>query len=271
MSIKDRLKAFIIETGLNQTKFEKSWGVSNGYINNIKKSISDDKLELLSKAFPQVDTVWIKMGIDAKKKEKLYKAPTIVSKVSEQLTRYTPKVVVVDPNDNELITMVAHKAAAGYLNGYEDAEYLEKLPTISLPGYRQGAHRAFEIRGHSMPPLHSGSYSVGKYEESLKDIKDRHTYIIVSKNDGIVLKRVINIESEEKLILISDNPNKKEYPNYTMDYQDVAEIWYWRCAVIYSLPDPEDLYSRINELETKSTLAEERLNQITGQLNRLLK
>lgn len=271
MGIKERLKDFIKKTALTQTEFEKSWGVSNGYINSIKKSISDDKLELLSKAFPEVDPVWIKMGIEGKKKEKPYKELTNVSKVSEQLIRYTPKVVVVDPNQNEVITMVAHKAAAGYLNGYEDAEYLENLPTISLPGYRQGTHRAFEIRGHSMPPLHSGSYSVGQYLESLEDIKNRRTYIIISKNDGIVLKRVINIKAEQKLILISDNPNKKEYPNFTIDYAEVLEIWYWRCAIIYDLPDPADLYSRINELETKSILSEERLNRITGQLNKLIK
>lgn len=57
-----------------------------------------------------------------------------------------PKVVSVNENNEELISLVNVKAAAGYLNGYADPEYIERLPTIRMPGIKGGSHRAFEIR-----------------------------------------------------------------------------------------------------------------------------
>jgi len=270
MSVKERLKAVYKDLNLSQREFEDRWGVSNGYINSIKKSISDDKLEQLSKSFPDIDLVWIKMGIRKNIPYNLDKELTLVNNVSEPSVSYLPKVIVVDQNNNELITMVPHKAAAGYLNGYADPEYIENLPTIVLPGCSNKTCRAFEIRGNSMGILHSGSYNIGEFCESLNEIKDRRTYIIVTKDDGIVIKRVINVKSESKLVLISDNPNKLEFPNYTIDHVDVLQIWYWRCAIIYNIPDPADLYSRMNDLEAKTTLADAKINQLTSKLNRLL-
>ncbi len=76
---------------------------------------------------------------------------------------YHIQIITVNQNNQDAITIVPHKVAAGYLNGYADPEFIESLPTISAPGYSGGVHRGFEIRGNSMPPLHPGSYSIGRY------------------------------------------------------------------------------------------------------------
>ncbi len=131
--------------------------------------------------------------------------------------------ITVDENDNENIELVAEKARAGYLDGYADPEYIEKLSKFRLPFLPQGTYRAFEIKGDSMLPLQPGSVVVGEYVADWTDVKDNETYIVVSQNEGIVYKRVINnIDANKTLILKSDNDT---YPPYPISIEDVVEMW----------------------------------------------
>jgi transcriptional regulator with XRE-family HTH domain len=71
--------------------------------------------------------------------------------------------IVVDRENRELITVVPSKAAAGYLNGYADPEFIETLPTFNLPFDRfktDRTYRTFQISGDSMLPIESGKVMV---------------------------------------------------------------------------------------------------------------
>ncbi len=98
------------------------------------------------------------------------------------------------------------KASAGYLKGYADPEFIDQLPAYRMPGISNGTFRMFEISGHSMKEaLENGDKIIGEWVLP-EDIKDEQVYIIVSKTDGICVKRCINrLKSENKLILKSDN------------------------------------------------------------------
>ncbi len=121
------------------------------------------------------------------------------------------------------IRFVPHKAAAGYLNGYGDPEFVDELNTFTLPMLAPGTYRAFEISGDSMLPTPSGSVIVGEKVEAIDDVKNSNTYILVSKNEGIVYKRIEkNNRSKTKLTLISDNP---VYEPYSIAVDEVVEIW----------------------------------------------
>src|SRR5690606_11354077 len=114
-------------------------------------------------------------------------------------------------------------ASAGYLNGYADPEFIKELNRFRLPFLPVGTYRAFEIKGDSMLPLPSGSIVIGEYVDKLADLKDGLTYVVVSKNDGIVYKRVFNeIEENGVLTCRSDNPT---YPAFEVPAQDILEIW----------------------------------------------
>src|SRR5688572_25298957 len=89
------------------------------------------------------------------------------------------------------IPFVPVKAAAGYLAGFADPEFVDELNTFTLPMLGGGDYRAFEIVGDSMMPTPSGSVIVGERIESLDDVKNSNTYIVVSKTEGIVYKRVM--------------------------------------------------------------------------------
>ncbi len=122
-----------------------------------------------------------------------------------------------------IVPFVPVKAAAGYLAGYADPEFLDELNTFTLPMLAPGDYRAFEIIGDSMLPTPSGSVIVGEKVDSFKDVKNSNTYIVVSNADGVVYKRIItNDDNKDKLTLLSDNPL---YEPYQVNSQDIVEIW----------------------------------------------
>ena len=144
--------------------------------------------------------------------------------------------IVLDKNKNDLVEVVTVKASAGYLNGYADPEYFEKLPNMNLPFKIIGKHRAFPIKGDSMPPLKPGCFVIGKFLESIKDIKDGSTYVLVTRDEGIVYKRVY--KKAQFLELHSDN---KQYEAYKVKHADVLEIWEFVCTLNISDTKTEEL------------------------------
>ncbi|GAA4517938.1 LexA family transcriptional regulator [Sphingobacterium thermophilum] len=144
--------------------------------------------------------------------------------------------ITVDKEDRENIEIVPVKASAGYLNGYGDPEYVRELPKFSLPIFNQGTYRAFEIKGDSMLPLPSGSIIIGEYVENWHDIKPGQTYVIISKEEGIVYKRIGQKYREDKgLKLVSDN---KIYEPYWVASADILEVWKAKAYISTEFPEP---------------------------------
>ncbi len=146
--------------------------------------------------------------------------------------------ITVDAQENELIDLVPQKAAAGYLNGYADPEFLEDLPKFRLPNLPANAtYRAFEISGDSMLPLQSGTIVIGQYVEDWQQIKSGKTFIVITATEGVVYKRIFNyIEESKKLFLVSDNPL---YAPFKVLAQDVLEVWESKAFISLQFPEPE--------------------------------
>ena len=144
--------------------------------------------------------------------------------------------ISVDKEDNENIELVPVKASAGYLNGYADPEFVAHLPKFYLPMFKQGTYRAFEIKGDSMLPLQSGTIIIGEYLENWADVKAAETYVIISKSDGVVYKRMGGkFKENKKLKLVSDNP---VYEPYEINGEDVLEIWKAKAYISTHMPLP---------------------------------
>ena len=146
--------------------------------------------------------------------------------------------VAVDQGGQERITLIPQKAAAGYTQGYADAEYIEKLQTahLPLPELQQGGTtRIFQIEGDSMLPVKPGSYIIGEYVEDWQDVKSGECYILLTLQDGIVYKRIENRSEEDgQLLLRSDNP---EYKSYHLPLEDVIELWKAKGILNFEIPD----------------------------------
>lgn len=135
--------------------------------------------------------------------------------------------IQVDAHSNDVIEVVPQAAKAGYTSGYADPEYIGNLPILSLPFLGAGKHRAFPVEGDSMPPHEDGSFIIGKYVENYSEIRDGRTYIVVTKDDGIVYKR-LNKSGKNTLILHSDN---EFYESYPMKVSNILEIWEFVCNI----------------------------------------
>jgi len=61
-TIKERLIAYIRYLGIGQGKFEANCGLANGYVNNIRKSITPEKLQQIALCNPDLNTGWLMTG-----------------------------------------------------------------------------------------------------------------------------------------------------------------------------------------------------------------
>ena len=147
--------------------------------------------------------------------------------------------VTVNENNEDLIEIIPAKASAGYLSGYDDPEYIEQLQKIKLPFLPTGTHRAFPIKGDSMLPVKDGAFVVAKFVEDITDVRDGRTYIVLTKDDGLVYKRLYNIiQDNNALLLSSDN---KAYQPYEVKTENILELWEFTCCINTQEYDEKEL------------------------------
>ncbi|MEA3496729.1 MAG: LexA family transcriptional regulator, partial [Bacteroidota bacterium] len=139
-------------------------------------------------------------------------------------TKLRVLATTVNSENIENIELIHEKAKAGYTTGFADPEFIKLLPTFHLPFLsKERKYRTFQISGDSMLPIPDGAYVTGEYVENWRLIRDRHAYIILTMDDGIVFKVTENkIEKEKKLTLYSLNPI---YEPYNIHIKEVKEVW----------------------------------------------
>ena len=252
--IDEKISAIINHFHLNNFSFSKRIGVTGTTIDSIVNG-RPQKDGTRKKTKPGYDVLTAIIDTFDINPDFLFGKSTVMLK-SEVVMSPTysgmPQVIAVNQTGDENVIYVPVKARAGYLDGYGDPEYIETLPSFNMPHLTNGTYRCFEVKGNSMVrTFFDGDLVFGKYVEDLRDVKDGRVYIIVSKNDGIVLKRVINrIEERDKLILKSDNKDGN-YPTYTINAEDIVEVWYVTMYASKQMPEPVDIYDRLHELESK--------------------
>ena len=176
-----------------------------------------------------------------------------------------PKVVVVDDRDNDRIPLVSIKAQAGYLKGYDDSNYIEELPTYSVPDMRNGTYRMFQVSGFSMyPTLQDGSYVVGQFVENWEWLSDNRVCVVVTERDGVIVKRVTN-RAREKGFLYCKSDNR-DYKHIKVMLEDVKEIWECKAHISFEFLDPVTNYQKIAELEVNVSELQDKIKQLETQL-----
>ena len=148
--ISDNLKYLRKKKGLTQQQFADVMEIKRSLIGAYEEDRAEPKYDLLKKFAD-----FFELSIDDFINEKINDKWTPKPKGDPSNLRVLS--ITVDQDDKENIELVQVKASAGYLNGYSDPEYVSTLPRFSLPIFKQGTYRAFEIKGDSMLPLPSGS------------------------------------------------------------------------------------------------------------------
>ncbi|MAQ75639.1 MAG: transcriptional regulator [Aquimarina sp.] len=264
VAIDEKIKAVIDALELNNHSFAKKIGVTSTTIDSIitGRLQSDGSRKRTKPGYDLLESIIKEFNVDP---EYLFgKSNSIFKNQNTEIQTYggIPQVIAVNQEGEENVVYVPIKARAGYLDGYGDTEFIEKLPSFNMPHLTNGTYRCFEVQGNSMVrTFFDGDLVFGKYVEELNDIKDGRVYVIVSKNDGIVLKRVINrIKERGKLILKSDNKDGN-YPTFTINSEEIIEAWYVTMYASKQMPEPVDVYDRLHDLESKIVILEEELRR----------
>lgn len=197
--------------GWTQEEFASKLGIKRSLIGAYEEERADPRLDVL-----EIISDMYKVTLD-----ELLRSNLSETKGSSYLTkRRQLKMMSAERN---LIHFVPVKAAAGYLAGYGDNEFIDELNTFTLPMLNGGNYRAFEIIGDSMMPTPSGSIIVGEKVETIEEAKSNFAYIVVSKSEGIVYKRIVKSNrNKAKITLASDNP---AFQPYQVNVADIMEMW----------------------------------------------
>ncbi len=232
--LSDNIKYLRKGRGLTQEQFAEKLGIKRSLVGAYEEGRAEPGLQNLQKM-----SALFEVSIDNLIAENYADPGTRKNVFHKDIAAKNLRVlsITVDKDDKENIVLVPQKAAAGYLNGYADTEYVAELPKFYLPILNNGTYRAFEIHGDSMLPLQSGTIIIGKYVEDWNFIKDGKTFILVTKEEGIVYKRVFNhIQNKNLLTLVSDNPG---YSPYDIKTEDLIEVWEATAFISVNFPQPE--------------------------------
>lgn len=230
--INRNLRYLRTKEGLTQREFAERLNLKQATIGAYEEGRATPPLHVISDA-----SRLFKVSLDNLINADLSTLPEKSWKVSGR-PRKEVLAITVDVHNRENVELVTQKASAGYLSGYQDPEFVKDLPKISMPVLpKNRTYRAFEIQGDSMLPVQPGSIIFAEYVEDVDSIRNGKLYVLVTRNDGIVFKRVFNFAGEEnKLLLVSDN---RLYEPYSVDAADVLEVWAAKAFFSSQFPDAD--------------------------------
>lgn len=205
-SVKDRLKRFIEHLGISQSEFEKRTGLSNGYVNNIRKSIKAEKFdENIAPVFPDLNKFWLLHA------EGEMLTPAESQKIETQLM---PKDGIKNPVPYFNVDF------AGGWNSEEIFSTSRPDFYISNPEFDR-CEFACNLVGHSISRRIPNRSIIG-----LKQVDDWQTYFptnelygIVMKNDLRTVKIVKRSKNKNFLLLVPD-----PLPEYNQTQYEPEEV-----------------------------------------------
>ena len=218
MQLSDNIKYMRKQMGLTQAELAEKLGLKRPVIGAYEEGRAEPRLQTLTHM-----ASFFGVNIDAIVNTDLSTGESSTDASGKSL-RVLP--IAIDANDNtERTTLVPVKAAAGYTAGYGDIDFVSSLPTFSLPFPElpsDRTYRVFQIEGESMLPIPPGSYVISEYVQDWDNLKTDERYIFITKDDGLVFKRVRVHPHKRSYELISDNADFKPY---FIKQSQVLEVW----------------------------------------------
>ena len=196
MSVKNRLKNFILSQNLSVLSFEKSIRASNGYINSISRSVGIDKLESIIENYPNLDIEWLLTG-----KGDMLKSHPLVEVPSEG------------------VPLIPIEAMAGFPTG-DYPVLLHDCPRYIIPDLE---HVDFMIRikGQSMAPNYNSGDIVACIKVSGENWIQWNKVYVMDTVQGPLVKRLRQSTDPEKITVISDN---QEYSPFEIPKADIRAL-----------------------------------------------
>lgn len=194
MTVKERLIIFIKTQNMGQGAFEKKVGLSNGYVNNIRKSIQPDKLQLIARYFPSLNTGWLITG------------------EGEMLKKNLPAYSI---NQQEIGVPFFDVDFIGGFNVLENDQSVNPTYYVNFHQYNK-ATCWVNVTGHSMSPLinHGDMVALKRIDDWQSNLLYGEVYAVVTDEYRTIKQLRKSDKGEDFLRFVP--ANKAEY-----DEQDV--------------------------------------------------
>lgn len=219
------------QLGMSQEAFAEKIGLTRAVIGSYEEERAVPRIGVLQQLSKTFD-----ISIDCLVNQNLWENNSKSAGVAD----FKVLTTVVDKDNKEQIIVVPAEASAGYTTGYADPDYIRKLPVFHLPIpelTREKTYRLFQIKGDSMQPITSGSYIICEYILDMQNISDGQPCIVLTRDDGIVFKRLYT-QLTGLILLKSDNP---DYRTYEIKTTEVLEIWKALGYISFQLPEKDDI------------------------------
>jgi len=211
MTVQERLKTYIKYKKMSVRSFEIKCGLSTSYISNIRISIQPDKVNSISKHFPDLNTGWLLTG-----EGEMLKTTNNNSSSNKPFS------------DREIsngihIPLLPVSAQAGSLNDFVMSIKKNECEIIISPIV--GADYAISIAGNSMAPEYpSGSKILIKKINESAFIEWGKVYVLDTVN-GTIVKQVRPSEKENYLKCVSINPDQETYAPFEVDSRYIIGMY----------------------------------------------
>ena len=206
-TVKQRIISFIKYQKLSQRKFENSINVSNGFVNNISKSIGADKLQRILSIYPDLNPDWLLYG------------------EGEMLKTSPGGVPAMPPPGDEaayVVPLLPLSAQGGPLNDFVLSVREADCEKVVSP--IPGADLAITVSGDSMAPEYpNGSRLLIKRINEKAFIEWGKTYVLDTCN-GSVIKRIVPSAKEGFIKCVSINTDPI-YAPFEVSMSDIYGIY----------------------------------------------
>lgn len=217
-TLTERITQLLDYNNITKHKFYQDLGLSSDFLNKPRETGTNEHVKILQ-YFPDVNPDWLLTG----EGEMLRAAPRIAANARE-----AKDVLYMN------VPLVNVAACAGRSHSYGDPEYLEDLPSYLciMDNLYKGKHKVFEVGGDSMD---DGSRAALYDKDKIlcREVKpelwasklhlNQWFFVIVHKNDGIMVKQITKHDVEKGIITC--HALNELFEDFELSLSEVAELY----------------------------------------------
>lgn len=209
--VRTRLEEYISYKGLSIRRFEIIIGAANGYVSNIKLSITPAKQKKIQSAFPDLNMSWVLTG-EGKMLRENNVPPTIQPELPKETTKKDPQ--------SKIVPLIPISAQGGSLNDFSISVMNYECEKVVSP--MMDVDFAISISGDSMAPEYpSGCQVLIKRINESAFIEWGKVYVLDTCN-GTIIKKLMPSESSDRVVCVSINP---AYPQFEVAFKYIQGIY----------------------------------------------
>lgn len=285
MTITERLEKYMNHKDLNPNKVTVDAGLSVGLIGKAIKNnsnLNSDTIEKILRAYEDLSPEWfiIEKGEmlvgDEKQTYHIDKSLPTVRESLKPLKRKKAKEPYYEAEpfiSDELINipLIDIEAAAG--NGFFNPDYIEVLGEVSVPANmlskRNATYYAIRTRGNSMSPtIFDRDLLIIRYLDrgEWQELRDEYVYVVVDRDGSTYVKRLKDRLHRGFLVLMSDNLDKSTYPSFTLEQDELSNLFFTEMKISPYLQNINaTYYDRMKILEDDMYEVKKRLKRLDSK------